>query len=125
MLVGSGFLPRFPLAERVAPNANLFAKAKKSGLSSRIDESVPLCLLKRLQKIGMVGRRPYPQGARAVVRQRLVAANHHARECKAPDQSMSALAQVIAPLEIDREPQRAQPQRGAGGRGTGMYIRRT
>jgi len=53
----------------------------------------------------MVGRRRHPWGcAGAVVRQRLVAANHHARECNAPDQSMSVLARVIALLEIDREP---------------------
>ena len=37
----------------------------------------------------MVGRRPRASlRERAAVRQRLVAANHQARECNAPDQSM-------------------------------------
>ncbi len=36
----------------------------------------------------MVGRRLHHESdASAVVRQRLVEANHHARECNAPDQS--------------------------------------
>ena len=36
----------------------------------------------------MVGRRPHVTVRASVVRQRLVEASHHARECNAPDQSM-------------------------------------
>ena len=61
----------------------------REGEDERIGEqSSRLCLLKRLQKAGMVGRPPRVECERAVVRQRLVEASHHARECNAPDQSL-------------------------------------
>jgi hypothetical protein len=63
-----------------------FAKAKAIGLEGQSDS---LRLLKRLQKMGLVGRCMQAGIARTVVRQRLVEASHHARERNAPAQSMS------------------------------------
>ena len=71
----------------------------------------------------MVGRRRHRvRCARAVVRQRLVVASHQARECNAPDQSMSVLARAIAPLEIDRELQLGCSESRSREPGAAMYV---
>ena len=62
-------------------DAGLRQKPKRSGTVRQSPSS--LCLLNRLQKTGLVGRRP--SNACTAVRQRLVAASHQARGAMPPD----------------------------------------
>src|SRR5215470_2946795 len=69
---------------------SLFAKAKTSGLATVRSSSSS----EATAEDGHGRTSPASERcARAVVRQRLVVANHQARECNAPDQSMSVSAQ--------------------------------